>query len=74
MEKLNMPVANLATGIYTEDSLELILDQYVILSEEIGFNIDLDRSLPIYTENLYDTHDCVAVGSDIYIPIGAPCK
>ena len=25
MEKLNMPVANLATGIYTEDSLELIL-------------------------------------------------
>ena len=25
MEKLNMPVANLAIGIYTEDSLELIL-------------------------------------------------
>lgn len=44
MEKLNMPVANLATGIYTEDSLELILEQYVILGEEIGFNVELGRT------------------------------
>ena len=33
MEKLNMPVANLATGIYTEDSLELILTKPTVLQD-----------------------------------------